>query len=80
MGGTLDVRTLSPDRPNSKRSRTGTGLRSKQADERVPLAQWVDWALQLVEHWPDDVRDAPFNVAAAADGVRLAESVPKILQ
>ena len=43
------------------------------------VAHWVDWASQLVDAWPDDVRDAPFDVAAAEEGVRLAESVAKIL-
>ena len=44
-------------------------------DFYVMVAHWVGWASQLVEDWPDDVRNAPFNVAAAEEGVRLAESV-----
>jgi len=48
-------------------------------DFYVTVAHWVDWASLLVDAWPVDVRDAPFNVAAADEGVRLAESVPKIL-
>jgi PadR family transcriptional regulator AphA len=43
-------------------------------DFYVTVARWVDWASQLVEEWPDDVRDAPFNVTAAKEGLRLAES------
>ena len=46
-------------------------------DFYVMVAQWIDWASQLVDHWPDDVRDAPFDVAAAQEAVRLAESVAK---
>ena len=44
------------------------------------VAHWVDWASQLVDDWPDDVREARFDVAAAKDGVRLAESVAKIVE
>jgi hypothetical protein len=33
----------------------------------------------VVDHWPDDVRDAPVNVAAAVEGVRRAESVAQTL-
>ncbi|HUP73316.1 MAG TPA: helix-turn-helix transcriptional regulator [Acidimicrobiales bacterium] len=49
-------------------------------DFYVMVAQWVDWASQLVDHWPDDVRHAPFNVAAAEESVRLAENVAKIVE
>jgi PadR family transcriptional regulator AphA len=49
-------------------------------DFYVMVAHWVDWASPLVDHWPDDVRSAPFNVAAAEEGVRLAESVAEILE
>lgn len=48
-------------------------------DYYLMMAHWVDWASQQVDAWPDDVRDAPFDVAAAEEGVRLAESVPEIL-
>jgi PadR family transcriptional regulator AphA len=48
-------------------------------DFYVMVAQWIDWASQLVDHWPDDVRDAPFDVAAAQEAVRLAESVARIV-
>ena len=43
------------------------------------VAHWVAWASQVVDDWPDDVRDAPFDAGAAEESVRLAESVPKIL-
>ena len=49
-------------------------------DFYVTVAHWVDWASQLVDRWPDDVRDAPFNVDAATDAVRIAETVPILLE
>jgi hypothetical protein len=33
----------------------------------------------MVERWPDDVRSAPFDRAAGAEGVALAEQVDRIL-
>jgi len=44
-------------------------------DFYVTVAEWVEWASDLVEDWPDDVTQAPFDVAAAEEGVRLAESI-----
>jgi PadR family transcriptional regulator AphA len=49
------------------------------ADFYVTIARWVSWANQVVEAWPDDVTEAPFDVAAAEEGVRLAESIPGLL-
>jgi DNA-binding PadR family transcriptional regulator len=46
----------------------------------VMVAQWVHWAGEVVESWPDDVTQAPFDTAAADQGVRLAESIPAILE
>ena len=43
------------------------------------VAHWVDWATGLVESWPDDVRDAPFDVTVAEEAVRLAETIPALL-
>jgi DNA-binding PadR family transcriptional regulator len=48
-------------------------------DFYVTVAEWVDWASRLVDDWPDDVRQAPFDVAAAQESVRRAESVSEIL-
>src|SRR5262245_50813560 len=48
-------------------------------DFYVTLARWVDWASATVKDWPDDVRDAAFDLDAAQDAVRLAESVAEIL-
>jgi PadR family transcriptional regulator AphA len=45
----------------------------------VMVARWVEWASQVVDTWPDDVTKAPFNIAAAEEGVRLAESIPRTL-
>ena len=45
-------------------------------DFYVMVAQWVERSSGVVEAWPDDVRQAPFDVGAAETAVRLAESVP----
>ena len=39
------------------------------------VARWAQWATEIVDGWPDDVRDAPFDVAAAQQAVDLAESI-----
>jgi DNA-binding PadR family transcriptional regulator len=44
-------------------------------DFYVTVSRWVEWASATVEGWPDDVRTAPFDVAAGEEAVRLAESV-----
>jgi DNA-binding PadR family transcriptional regulator len=49
-------------------------------DFYVMVAHWVAWASEVVDRWPDDVRDAPFDAGAAENVVRLADSVPKILE
>jgi 3-hydroxyisobutyrate dehydrogenase-like beta-hydroxyacid dehydrogenase len=38
------------------------------------------WAREVVDCWPDDVTQAPFDTAAADQGVRLAESIPALLR
>jgi PadR family transcriptional regulator AphA len=48
-------------------------------DFYVMVAHWVAWASQVVDQWPDDVRDAPFDSGAAEEGVLLAESVEAIM-
>ena len=45
----------------------------------VTVARWVEWATAVVDTWPDDVLEAPFDTAAAEEGVALAESVDNIL-
>lgn len=44
----------------------------------VTVARWVRWATEIVDTWPDDVTRAPFDRAAAEEGVRLAESIGTI--
>jgi DNA-binding PadR family transcriptional regulator len=43
------------------------------------VARWISWATEVVEAWPDDVRDAPFDERAAEEGVAVAESIEHIL-
>ena len=49
-------------------------------DFYVMVAHWVEWASQVVDRWPDDVRNAPFDAGAAAESVRLAETVAEIVE
>jgi PadR family transcriptional regulator AphA len=49
-------------------------------DFYVMVAHWVEWATTNVADWPDDVRQAPYDRAAAAEAVRLAESIPSLLR
>ena len=44
-------------------------------DFYVTVARWADWATGIVEDWPDEVGEVPFNVPAAEEAVRLAESI-----
>jgi PadR family transcriptional regulator, regulatory protein AphA len=44
-------------------------------DFYVMVARWVEWASDIVDGWPDDVNEAPFSVAAAEEGARLADSI-----
>jgi DNA-binding PadR family transcriptional regulator len=48
-------------------------------DFYATVARWVRWATQLVETWPDDVTQAPYDTAAAEEAVRVAESIPALL-
>jgi DNA-binding PadR family transcriptional regulator len=48
-------------------------------DFYVMVARWVQWASEMVDDWPDDVTQAPFDTTAAEEGVRLAESIPALL-
>jgi DNA-binding PadR family transcriptional regulator len=49
-------------------------------DFYVMVARWVHWASEVVATWPDDVTEARFDVGAAEEAVRLAASVPAILE
>jgi DNA-binding PadR family transcriptional regulator len=43
------------------------------------VADWSVWASEVVDGWPDDVREAPYDQAAAAEAVRVAEAIaPKV--
>jgi DNA-binding PadR family transcriptional regulator len=48
-------------------------------DFYVTVARWVEWASSLVEDWPDDIRTARHDIAAAEEVVALAESINDIL-
>jgi PadR family transcriptional regulator, regulatory protein AphA len=48
-------------------------------DFYVMVANWVDWASTLVDEWPDDVRNAPFDRSTAEDAVRLAETIRRVV-
>jgi len=48
-------------------------------DFYATVARWIDWATTIVDTWPDDVADAPFNIPAAEESVALAEQVERIL-
>ena len=48
-------------------------------DYYLMVARWIRWATAVVEDWPDDVIDAPFDSAAAEQGVELAQEVHRIL-
>ena len=49
-------------------------------DFYVMIANWVTWASQIVDSWPDDVREAQFDTVGAENSVRLAESVAQIVE
>src|SRR5690606_41837470 len=48
-------------------------------DLYLAVARWVVWATEVVEAWPDDVREAPYDVAAAEEALVLAEQVTELL-
>jgi PadR family transcriptional regulator AphA len=49
-------------------------------DFYVMVAHWATWASEVVDSWPEDVREAPFDTGAAEESVRLAESVARIVE
>jgi DNA-binding PadR family transcriptional regulator len=49
-------------------------------DFYLMVARWIDWAASTVEAWPDNVADAPFDVAGAEASVTLAEQVDSLLR
>ena len=50
------------------------------ADFYVMVAQWVDWASELVDDWPDDVRSAPFDVSEAEESLRRVERLQRVMR
>jgi PadR family transcriptional regulator AphA len=43
------------------------------------VARWVVWASEVVDSWPDDVRQAEYETEAARATVALAESIEELL-
>lgn len=43
------------------------------------VARWVHWATDVVERWPDDVTEAPYDMEAAEEAVRVAERIAELL-
>lgn len=48
-------------------------------DFYVTVARWQQWAAHVVEDWPDDITNAPFDPALQEEGVNLAASIPAML-
>jgi len=48
-------------------------------DFYLMVARWVAWAGHVVDEWPDNPCDAPYDVEHARESVRLAERVDAIL-
>jgi hypothetical protein len=74
-----------PRRQVYAQRRTGRRAASRVAsresfltDFDVMVARWVAWASDMVDGWPEGVNDAPFDMAAAEEGVRLAESISAV--
>jgi PadR family transcriptional regulator, regulatory protein AphA len=49
-------------------------------DFYVMVAHWIAWAEQVVDAWPDDVREASFDSEVGAESLRRAQRVDDILQ
>jgi PadR family transcriptional regulator AphA len=50
------------------------------AEFYATVARWVQWASDVVDGWPDDVTQAPFDAVVASEGVHLSESIPAVLE
>jgi PadR family transcriptional regulator, regulatory protein AphA len=50
------------------------------ADYYVMVARWIEWASELVDDWPDDVRSAPFDVSEAEESLRRVERVQRVMR
>jgi hypothetical protein len=42
------------------------------------ISDWIVWAGTVIEDWPDDVRNAPFDRAAQREAVRRGERTAAI--
>ena len=71
----LDGRGAFPERA-ALNQLVGTFL----TDFYVTVAEWVDWASGVVEGWPDDPTEAPFDVEAAEQAVQQAERIVALLE
>jgi DNA-binding PadR family transcriptional regulator len=47
-------------------------------DFYVMVADWAEWAISVVETWPDDVLDAPFDPKVQRAAIRRAERIERI--
>jgi DNA-binding PadR family transcriptional regulator len=47
-------------------------------DFYVMVARWAQWATEVVEQWPDDVRAAAFDDEIGAESVRRAEGIVEL--
>ncbi|MGI8631687.1 MAG: PadR family transcriptional regulator [Solirubrobacterales bacterium] len=47
-------------------------------DYYAMVARWAEWAVDIVEDWPDDPRQAELDRHAQEEAVRLAESIAAI--
>jgi DNA-binding PadR family transcriptional regulator len=47
-------------------------------DFYVMVARWTEWAMRVVEDWPDDPRHAVIDYAEQQEAVRLAESITPV--
>jgi PadR family transcriptional regulator, regulatory protein AphA len=48
-------------------------------DFYATVAHWQQWASQVVESWPDDIAEAPFDPVLQEEAVRVAESIGPLL-
>jgi PadR family transcriptional regulator, regulatory protein AphA len=46
----------------------------------LTVARWAEWALEMVDDWADDPRDAPFDPAAQDEAIRLAQQADEIAE
>lgn len=49
-------------------------------DFYVMVAQWIEWASELVDDWPEDVRSAAFDISEAEESLRRVERVQRVLR